>query len=272
MAPKSLQTNGNGLYQPQRLAQVLVASALAAAVVGFFAGVSAPARPVDKPRPAAPALTVRKAPSYKELRATGPKPLPDGPSELRRHEVRLAADTTTTVDPRLDRRDQAIAEREALRAYAGAPPVVPHPIPQGGGLACTACHSDGLFLGAKAVPLISHKHLTNCTQCHAAGEGNLPKEIALLPQSVGDSEFVGLRGPSKGERAWPGAPPTVPHSTFMRENCASCHGDGARLGLHSSHPWRASCTQCHAPSAVLDQAPGALAAQLPAPIRGLPGL
>jgi nitrate reductase (cytochrome), electron transfer subunit len=56
-----------------------------------------------------------------------------------------------------------------------------------------------------------------------------------------------------GERAGPGAPPTVPHATTMRERCSSCHGVAGALGMRSTHPWRESCTQCHAPSAVLDQ-------------------
>jgi hypothetical protein len=41
----------------------------------------------------------------------------------------------------------------------------------------------------------------------------------------------------------------------MREACASCHGPSGKRGLRSTHPVRASCQQCHARSAALDQRP-----------------
>ncbi|MBK6532709.1 MAG: hypothetical protein IPF99_24875 [Deltaproteobacteria bacterium] len=40
----------------------------------------------------------------------------------------------------------------------------------------------------------------------------------------------------------------------MRGRCESCHGVLSQ-GIRSTHPWRESCTQCHAPSAALDQRP-----------------
>ncbi|HRC56557.1 MAG TPA: hypothetical protein PKU97_11575, partial [Kofleriaceae bacterium] len=78
---------------------------------------------------------------------------------------------------------------------------------------------------------------------------------SLPLQEVADSAFVGLPAPGRGERAWPGAPPTIPHTTWMRERCDSCHGVWGASGLRSTHPWRQSCTQCHAPAAALDQRP-----------------
>ena len=46
------------------------------------------------------------------------------------------------------------------------------------------------------------------------------------------------------------APPTIPHKTFMRENCVACHaGPAAREEIRTSHPERRRCRQCHVPVA-----------------------
>lgn len=73
------------------------------------------------------------------------------------------------------------------------------------------------------------------------------------PPPLSSNSFVGEQPVFPGARAWPGAPPTIPHTTFMRINCASCHGVAGALGMRSTHPFRDSCTQCHAPSATRDQ-------------------
>jgi predicted CXXCH cytochrome family protein len=45
-----------------------------------------------------------------------------------------------------------------------------------------------------------------------------------------------------------GAPPTIPHKVFMRENCGACHvGPGAREEILTTHPERTRCRQCHVP-------------------------
>jgi hypothetical protein len=54
-------------------------------------------------------------------------------------------------------------------------------------------------------------------------------------------------------RDYDGAPPTIPHPTLMRGECASCHGVFGADGIKTTHPWRQSCTQCHAMNAVNDQ-------------------
>ena len=59
-----------------------------------------------------------------------------------------------------------------------------------------------------------------------------------------------------GNRAWSIAPPEIPHRTFMQERCESCHGVNGRDAIRSTHPWRQSCEQCHAPSAEFDQRGG----------------
>jgi cytochrome c-type protein NapB len=60
-------------------------------------------------------------------------------------------------------------------------------------------------------------------------------------------------------RAYDTAPPTVPHPIDQANpaSCLACHGTGLwvkdRLAPKVSHPWLTNCTQCHAPSAALDQ-------------------
>lgn len=141
----------------------------------------------------------------------------------------------------------AIADRAKNRAYDGAPPTIPHPSEGLYAASCLACHGDGLKVGERIASKISHTHLSNCTQCHVE-QGRLP--FRDVPQENG---FVGVYRAGSGQRASPGAPPTIPHHTWMRENCTSCHGLITRPGTRTTHPWLSNCTQCHVPSAALDQ-------------------
>ncbi len=152
-------------------------------------------------------------------------------------------------------RATALQARNRLRAYEGAPPTVPHEVTQAT-LDCAGCHSRGGVLADRTAPRMSHGPMPSCTQCHVPEA--LPRGMreAALPDPGDDNTFVGLRGPLRGERAYAGAPPTIPHATRMRGECASCHGPSGKIGLRTPHPFQASCTQCHAPSALLDQVPG----------------
>jgi len=141
--------------------------------------------------------------------------------------------------------------RGARRAFNGAPPVIPHAVQNTSDSACYACHSSGMKMAGLKASVMSHQFLANCTQCHA------PPPPAPFQQDVKavDTSFVGLPAPKAGKRAYPGAPPTIPHSQWMREKCSACHGGpNGWAGMESTHPWRTNCTQCHAPSAALDQA------------------
>jgi nitrate reductase (cytochrome), electron transfer subunit len=143
------------------------------------------------------------------------------------------------------------ARRAQRRAFDGAPPVVPHAIDQQNASSCLVCHEKGMRVGTVVAPRMSHETYANCTQCHVESVNR-----ALPPTAVSDAPtngFTGLIAPGPGERAWPGAPPVVPHTTWMRESCTSCHGSQASKGLRTSHPWRGNCLQCHALSAQLDQ-------------------
>ncbi|MCO8121909.1 nitrate reductase cytochrome c-type subunit [Stieleria sp. TO1_6] len=141
--------------------------------------------------------------------------------------------------------------RSERRAFNGAPPIIPHAADNTSDSACYSCHAQGVQFAGLRASVMSHQYLANCVQCHAPPP---PAPFATLDWSV-QTDFVGLPAPQAGERAFPGAPPTIPHSQWMRENCQACHGGpNGWAGMQTTHPWRTNCTQCHAPSAALDQA------------------
>jgi nitrate reductase cytochrome c-type subunit len=152
---------------------------------------------------------------------------------------------TVPVPGREGAEKSAAHVRAARRAYDGAPPTIPH---ESFGMSCDACHNvRGLSLpGVGFAPASPHEGTakagatTRCRQCHVfvTAEGLF---VA--------NEFVGLEQDLRaGIRATPGAPPTIPHRTLMRENCVACHdGPGAREEVRTSHPERWRCRQCHVP-------------------------
>lgn len=153
------------------------------------------------------------------------------------------------VADKLAARVRSIEQRAGLRAYEGAPPVIPHPIGDLNVQTCRACHAEGLRAGDKVARMVSHTYLTNCTQCHV--EAAEPPADAAAPAG---NTFVGLRASGYGgTRAWAGAPPVIPHPTFMRTNCVSCHGEHGYDGWRPDHLSRTNCVQCHVPAAELDQ-------------------
>lgn len=134
-------------------------------------------------------------------------------------------------------------ERATRRLFDGAPPVIPHdPF----GAACTACHHrQGLAVpDVGFAPPSPHGEealagsLQRCQQCHVFQQADAPW--------VG-STFAGLRQDlRRGRRFASGAPPVMPHRSFMREHCAACHtGPAAREEIRTSHPERSNCRQCH---------------------------
>ena len=139
---------------------------------------------------------------------------------------------------------RAIEVRAAGRAYDGAPPVIPHTLVG----ACVTCHDDdgSEIAGIGMAPASPHGSVAatgsfrRCRQCHVPAETS-----AVMVNSV----FSGLpQGPWKGGRATPGAPPTIPHTLQLRENCLACHGGAAsRVEIKTSHPERPRCRQCHVP-------------------------
>lgn len=137
--------------------------------------------------------------------------------------------------------------RAARRAYDGAPPVIPHaPF----GAACTSCHT----LAGMSVPDVGfappspHNNtdglslVSRCEQCHV---WQVTDELFV------ENGFEGIAQDLRdGARAHDLAPPTMPHSVFMRENCTACHsGPAAREEIRTDHPERQNCQQCHIPQA-----------------------
>ena len=151
-----------------------------------------------------------------------------------------------TITP--EQKSFAISLREQNRSFNGAPPTIPHPVEQMSTQSCMACHGQGVKTQSLSISKMSHQFLENCTQCHV--ESNPQHMPAAL---FGESSFVGMPTPTGGSRAFKDAPPMIPHSTWMRVDCMSCHGPTGKHGIRSTHPWRTSCLQCHAPSSQLDQ-------------------
>lgn len=161
-----------------------------------------------------------------------------------------AYDLMQVNPPEVAEKQRSLRTRASRRAFNGAPPIIPHAVENTADAACYVCHGQGMRIGQRVANRMSHGFLANCMQCHAPPS---PKPFEQWVSEV-DNGFDGVAAPMQGERAFPGAPPTVPHSTWMRQNCLSCHGQEAGWnGLQSTHPWRINCQQCHAPSARLDQ-------------------
>ena len=156
-----------------------------------------------------------------------------------------------TPDP--DDKRQSLQLRSERRAYNGAPPIIPHAVDQLGHDSCLACHGKGFKLENRTAKQLPHPYLENCMQCHAPPSPGIFDSVPFR-----ENTFVGIAAPFEGARAWPGAPPVVPHTTWMRNNCLACHGPNSWPGMETTHPWRQNCLQCHAPSSVLDLNPSTL--------------
>ena len=145
---------------------------------------------------------------------------------------------------------EAIKDRAITRAFEGAPPVIPHLVADVNAQKCLICHGQGIQIGNKTAGKMSHARFSNCVQCHVPQQSQGPFESPALTPA---NHFVGVSRPGPGLRAHATAPPAVPHPTFMREDCMSCHGLLTKPGLRTTHPWFTNCLQCHAPNAKLDQ-------------------
>lgn len=242
----------NGEVIVGRWLQIFLVAVIGMAFVGFVVGmrqgatVYVPSEIEHGPVAADP--TAVPAKSYRDFdrRRYGPNAgWQSTLADLAQPEVDLFAPVEWNEEARAILR----AARDQRRAFEGAPPVVPHPIDQMTSTGCLACHGQGLTIAGIHAPAMSHELLHNCTQCHV--EQVSPD---LAPALAAPNLFVRHEMPLVGSRAWAGAPPTIPHPTFMRENCMSCHGATGPQAIRSTHPWRANCMQCHAPSALRDQA------------------
>ncbi len=241
----------------KRAVNLLLAVIASAAVVGYFVGIDHGA---PQPSPVAPSATARTGATadtnaipalrYSDVISGGLRaPRTYALDQLARPDQGLFAEPP--LDPEL--KQASLRLRAQRRAYNGAPPVVPHDVDQLSSAACLACHGDGFKLENRTARQLPHPNYANCMQCHAP-----PPPSALSNEFQPTNTFEGVAAPFEGARAWPGAPPVVPHTTWMRDNCLSCHGPSGWPGMKTTHAWRQNCLQCHAPSAALELNPQAL--------------
>ncbi len=251
-----------------RSTHVGLAVVLGVALTGYVVGLGG--NPTSAPPAPRPSYSADKRPDaavlYTQMRRTKAEPV--DLSQL----VAQKAEFPTTPTSLEDRR-RALDERATRRAFQGAPPVIPHRIEQRGSESCLVCHQNGLRVGERSAPKMSHAFFASCTQCHVESrlssvplrvsggatetEGKEGVKMLNGPEyaAKAGTSFEGVAEPAGGVRAWPGAPPLVPHSVWMRTDCMSCHGPYGRFALRTPHPERQNCLQCHGPSAILNQAP-----------------
>lgn len=247
-----------------RTTAAILSGIMGVAAVGYFVGINDGVPREDRlpvaaawsqratveTRPTHASTTAVPAANYAEMRRSETGPTSRWRSKLDQI-PQPQFDLFAEIKPNENDKKQSTLTRASRRAFNGAPPVIPHAVQNTSDAACYACHGQGMRIGDRVANRMSHAFLANCTQCHASPA---PKPFQQIDASVNNS-FVGLPAPLEGERAFPGAPPTIPHSTWMREQCLACHGNQAGwAGLEATHPWRVNCTQCHAPSALLEQA------------------
>jgi len=241
--------------------QVLFVVVLVAAISGYFVGLRQTS--VDAERDASQQLATTspgelgdapKAVGYQATRIADLGPNAKWQSNL--EDLKQPAVEPPPIDPPDEQqRAEALADRSARRAFAGAPPTVPHTIDQLDTASCLACHETGLAVGKRRAPKMCHELLSACNQCHIA-ESAVPTGLAeSLEPAFDPSQFIGAIAKPIGKRAYPGAPPVTPHPTWMREDCMSCHGPAGSRPLQTTHPERQSCEQCHTAEAALEQFP-----------------
>ena len=243
-------------------AMILGTIVFAIAMVGFLRGTSSTDYDFVVPLREVPVnmnqAAIGPAVPYLEMR-NRPRSRPVLPESI--HKLEALVPSRTDPVQLEGSKTSALAQRMARRAYDGAPPVIPHPVAQRQMSECPTCHQNGIRFGALASPPFPHANYASCTQCHAMAEPTPPwgrgrsEGLEPDPRDV-ENSFVGHQPPTQGARWTSIAPPAIPHNTWMRERCISCHGPNGRNPLRSTHPQRQSCSQCHVRDSTLEQRPG----------------
>lgn len=232
------------------------------AVSGFFMGMRQtekqlsqhPALAPATPRPATTAAgDIPVAPRYMDIATTDWKANRNWKFTLA-NLPRATKGETNPNAPSPGEIASALRRRSALRAYDGAPPLIPHAIDALSSAACASCHGEGetLVISGTRPAEISHPWITNCTSCHVPENGLRQLTASETSRLSVENSFVGKPSPDHGPRAYGDAPPTMPHGVWMRQNCMACHGPGREQAIRTSHPERKNCLQCHAPNARFD--------------------
>lgn len=149
--------------------------------------------------------------------------------------------TSYDATPRPGAKTRTLEQFYSRRAYAGAPPVIPHDVRVDGTMNndCLSCHQDGGFVPEHNAysPVTPHPEMANCRQCHVE---------QVVDGAFRLTEWIQPDLPKRGQQAIPGGPLLIPHSLQMRENCLACHaGPHAVVEIKTSHPERTNCLQCH---------------------------
>jgi len=234
-------------------------------VSGFFMGMrqsmtdetdSSPWRSAETPNERLQGI-YPEAPLYKDIPSTkwkANKNWKNNLANLPRKQLELTPQEPLNESERA----KVLAERAARRAYDGAPPTIPHAINYRDVQSCVVCHNQdaNVLVGGIRTPAMSHHYMSSCTQCHALSEG-----LSIVVRSgttglVVENKFDGNKSSGKGSRAFEGAPPTIPHRIWLRQNCSSCHGVGMPDAIVTPHPQRSNCLQCHAQNASYDNREG----------------
>lgn len=151
------------------------------------------------------------------------------------------ASQPSKIDPKLERTLNTYYDN---RAYAGAPPTIPHEVlsEKGiGGKSCLQCHEHGGFVARfeAYAPVTPHPEYTSCKQCHVPAQSK---------EKFRGHQWQAAKASRVGNQAMPGSPPVIPHDLQMRSNCMACHnGPAAPKEIRVSHPERSNCRQCHVP-------------------------
>lgn len=233
---------------------LVVLVVVSVAVVGYFTGMQSPMNPArpperpprtfDGPHEGVSGGEAPPATSYADMAVLLSREAPT--TNLTRLHSNFDPLAEIQIEP--NEKTKALEKREQNRSFNGAPPTIPHLIEQRSAASCVACHADGVKTATLRIPRMSHEFLENCTQCHVESSPDFMPAVVFR-----DNGFEGLPAPQGGPRAYEGAPPQIPHSTWMRSDCLSCHGYAGLQGLRTTHPWRLNCQQCHAPSSSMDQ-------------------
>ena len=102
-------------------------------------------------------------------------------------------------------------ERASLRAYHGAPPIIPHEVVSR--KRCMACHAPGQQVAGRVVaPVTPHPEWRECNQCH------VPRQTDEVFAGNG---LEGLAEPERTVMASPFLPPYIPHR-LDNDREASC--------------------------------------------------
>lgn len=231
---------------------------------GVFMGIRQSRRASEAPPPSrdAPATTEQAsypvAPRYDQI--------PDSDWLANQHlafnlkQLAPPPPSKSKTSPETNDLKELLAERNHRRAFEGAPPTIPHTISQLSSASCITCHSpeSPVSISGQTPAKMSHPYFANCTQCHVPSDGLKTLTEAEEDRLVVTSFFHGRGQPGPGSRAFQGAPPTIPHQIWMRQNCSSCHGPEQLFAVPRNHPPSQNCLQCHAPDARLDNREGIL--------------